>query len=235
MNNQTLEEKIERLPLDVIDLFYDLFSDEIFFKQSILFGIEDFVIENKAKFIEKLIDIEVEKKDRTYFLEYLHSIIKNDLIIQKINENLEISVWSEIDEIYKNDTSLASTLKTDSNLEEAKLKEKTDSNHISHIDVLSEIENPTPSISTPPTPQREATTESQTTLNSLKPLSKDSSTQLSSPNPSLHSSPSIAPYVNPALHIASKLDQNLSNPSASVPKEMYVSKKPDPYHEPLDL
>jgi hypothetical protein len=117
-------------------------------------------------------------------------------------------------------------------LEDIKFAE---ANHISHIDVLSEIENPTPSISAPLTPQREATTESQATPNSLKPSSKDSSTQLSSPNPSLHSSPSIAPYVNPALHIASKLDQNLSNPSASVPKEMYVSKKPDPYHEPLDL
>jgi hypothetical protein len=118
---------------------------------------------------------------------------------------------------------------------ETEIIEKTESNHISHIDVLSEIENPTPSISAPLTPQREATTESQTTPNSLKPSSKDSSTQSSSPNPSFHSSPSIAPYVNPALHIASKLDQNLSNPSASVPKEMYVSKKPDPYHEPLDL
>lgn len=125
-------------------------------------------------------------------------------------------------------------------LEEAKL---ADSNHISHIDVLSEIENPTPSISTTASFQSQVNTNKQTTSNTTNntqnnPSSKLIPTPSTSLNsiPSLHSSdPSVVPYSNPALHIASKLDQNLSTPSASIPKDVYVSKKPDPYHEPVEF
>lgn len=125
-------------------------------------------------------------------------------------------------------------------LEEAKL---ADSNHISHIDILSEIENPTPSIGTTASFQSQVNTNKQTTSNTTNntqnnPSSKlipIPSTSLTS-TPSLRSSdPSVVPYTNPALHIATKLDQNLGTPSASIPKDVYVSKKPDPYHEPVDL
>lgn len=244
MNNQTLEEKIERLPLDAIDLFSDLFSDEAFFKESVLFGIEDFVLENKTKFIEKLIDIEIENKDRNYFSEYLQTITTDNLIIKTIIENLEISIWPEIDEIYKNEKvkiSIQSSL-TDP-LEEAKLNEKIDSSHISHVDILSEIENPTPSISTTSNFQKQInqtdilTTDSPTAgISNSSPKTNIYQINTSTDTPSLHSSdPSVVPYTNPALHIASKLDQNLSTPSASASKDIYVSKKPDPYHEPVEF
>ena len=125
-------------------------------------------------------------------------------------------------------------------LEEAKL---ADSSHISHVDILSEIENPTPSISTTASFQSQVNTSKQTTSNTTNNTQSNPSSKLI-PTPStsltsissLHSSdPSVVPYSNPALHIASKLDQNLSTPSASIPKEVYVSKKSDPYHEPVDL
>ena len=125
-------------------------------------------------------------------------------------------------------------------LEEVKL---ADSNHISHIDVLSEIENPTPSISTTASFQNQTNTNKQTSSNTPIVAQNNSSSRASTAplttstsTPSLHSSdPSVVPYTNPALHIASKLDQNLSTPSASASKDIYVSKKPDPYHEPVEF
>ncbi|MDQ5912530.1 MAG: hypothetical protein QG568_745 [Patescibacteria group bacterium] len=124
------------------------------------------------------------------------------------------------------------------------LTEKTESTHISHQDLLSEIENPTPSISTTTdfqnrvvettvnTPTITATTKPSITTSTALTNSSTNQTQ----SPSLHSSdPSVVPYTNPALHIATKLDQNLGAPSASIPKDVYVSKKPDPYHEPVDF
>lgn len=141
-------------------------------------------------------------------------------------------------------------------LEDAKLSEKTEPTHISHQDLLSEIENPTPSISTTTDFQNRAaqvsvqstqnsqavnvskassttsTTSTASTSTSINSVAATNSTQ----NPSLHSSdPSVTPYTNPALHIATKLDQNLGGPTSSIPKDVYVSKKPDPYHEPVDL
>lgn len=125
-------------------------------------------------------------------------------------------------------------------LEEAKL---ADAGHISHVDILSEIENPTPSINTTATFQKEVSQKINATTGPVAAnigvsTSKSNTLQNNtlSTSPSLHSSdPSVVPYSNPALHIASKLDQNLSTPSASVPKDIYVSKKPDPYHEPVEM
>lgn len=119
----------------------------------------------------------------------------------------------------------------------------SESNHISHIDVLNEIENPTPSISTTTAFQNQANTNKQTTSSTINTSQNNPSTTAnvvppnsSTTNPSLHSSdPSVIPYSNPALHIATKLDQNLSSPSASIPKDIYVSKRPDPYHEPVEM
>ncbi len=42
-----------------------------------------------------------------------------------------------------------------------------------------------------------------------------------------------SPSANPASNIASKLDQKLSAPTATAPREIYQVKKPDPYHEPI--
>jgi len=125
-----------------------------------------------------------------------------------------------------------------------KLSEKTESTHISHQDLLSEIENPTPSISTTTdfqnrtvktavnTPTITATTKPSVATSTALANSSANQTQ----SPSLHSSdPSVVSYTNPALHIASKLDNKLDTPSASIPKDIYISKKPDPYHEPVDL
>ncbi len=129
-------------------------------------------------------------------------------------------------------------------LEEAKLTEKTEPTHISHQDLLSEIENPTPSISTTTEFQNRVvetavntptiTVTARPSVTNSTALTNSSTNQTQSP--SLHSSdPSVTPYTNPALNVATKLDQNLASPSASIPKDVYVSKKPDPYHEPVDF
>ena len=109
-------------------------------------------------------------------------------------------------------------------IEEAKL---TDPEHISHHDLLSEIENPTPSIST--------TTDFQN-QNFVKSSQPQANTPVvkTSANKGINTATTNT-YTNPALNIATKLDQKLSTPSASIPKDIYVSKKPDPYHEPVDL
>lgn len=238
MENSQENEKILKLPVDIIDIFTDLATDDSLYNDLVFFGLDKPLIENvkKESVLNLLIEIEVDKK-RASAKDILKAKLGlKDTEIAQIIKNLEDGLWEEFDEVYKEiEEEKSELIKTVRGTISVETSKSNEANHISHIDVLSEIENPTPSIRAPLTPQREATTESQATPNSLRPLSKDSSTRLSSPNPSLHSSPSIAPYVNPALHIASKLDQNLSNPSASVPKEMYVSKKPDPYHEPLDL
>lgn len=44
---------------------------------------------------------------------------------------------------------------------------------------------------------------------------------------------SSAPAANPASNIAAQLDQKLSSPAATAPREIYQVKKPDPYHEPI--
>lgn len=125
-----------------------------------------------------------------------------------------------------------------------KITEKTESTHISHQDLLSEIENPTPSISTTTEFQNRVvetavntptiTVTARPSVTNSTALTNSSTNQTQSP--SLHSSdPSVTPYTNPALNVATKLDQNLASPSASIPKDVYVSKKPDPYHEPVDF
>ncbi len=133
------------------------------------------------------------------------------------------------------------------NIEEIKFSEPT---HISHHDILSEIENPTPSLDTTTDFQNASNIVSPTnisnttnTANSTQPTTsanpvKPSNTtnpniSPTSTEPSLHSPTPTAPYTNPALQIATKLGQNLSTPSASIPKDIYISKKPDPYHEPV--
>lgn len=132
-------------------------------------------------------------------------------------------------------------------LEEPKLAEKTESDHISHHDILSEIENPTPSLDTTTDFQNASSvtnivnttstgnvTQPTTSANPVKPSNTTNSNIPSTPtSPSLHSPTPTAPYTNPALQIATKLGQNLSTPSASIPKDIYISKKPDPYHEPV--
>ncbi len=120
---------------------------------------------------------------------------------------------------------------------------KNESQKISHQDLLSEIENPTPSISTTASFQNSASktaaSEAAKAASQAAPAgAAASSTGVKSASPaeaSLHSSAAVPAYTNPALKIASKLDQNMSTPSASIPKDIYVSKKPDPYHEPVDL
>ncbi len=127
--------------------------------------------------------------------------------------------------------------------------------HISHLDVLNEIENPTPSLRTTTDFQNiqnqnstSPLAQSQTPVSSSNPLFSSANTSNTPINPtnltpstpftptaSLHSPEPIALYVNPALQISSKLGQNLSTPSVSTSKDVYVSKKPDPYHEPVDL
>lgn len=122
-------------------------------------------------------------------------------------------------------------------IEEAKL---ADPEHISHHDLLSEIENPTPSISTTVDFQNQNFVKSsQPQANT--PVVKTSANKgvntatTTTPDGTIHSSATTNTYTNPALNIATKLDQKLSTPSASIPKDIYVSKKPDPYHELVDL
>lgn len=135
------------------------------------------------------------------------------------------------------------------------LRPTDSSTSISHLDVLNEIENPTPSLRTTTDFQNiqnqnstSPLAQSQTPVSSSNPLFSSANTSNTPINPtnltpstpftptaSLHSPEPIAPYVNPALQISSKLGQNLSTPSVSTSKDVYVSKKPDPYHEPVDL
>lgn len=119
----------------------------------------------------------------------------------------------------------------------------TDQNTISHVDILNEIENPTHSM--------------ETTSQFVKPAVTGSSSNPSTPNTNTSSPvPKVVPSQtisttptnpldlggfginkantsNPAQNIANKLGQNLSAPTTSIPKEVYVSKKLDPYKEPF--
>lgn len=122
-------------------------------------------------------------------------------------------------------------------VEEAKL---TDPEHISHHDLLSEIENPTPSISTTADFQNQnfvksSQPQANTPVVKTSANKRISTAVTTTPDGTIHSSATTNTYTNPALNIATKLDQKLSTPSASIPKDIYVSKKPDPYHEPVDL
>ena len=112
-------------------------------------------------------------------------------------------------------------------------------NTISHVDILSEIENPTPSISTTaqfikPAVVNSNQPTSNLTANTQSPTQK-TTTQTTPTNPLDLGGFGInkANTVNPAQNIANKLDQNLSTPTTSIPKEVYVSKKLDPYKEPI--
>jgi hypothetical protein len=160
-----------------------------------------------------------------------------------LKNTLKRGGYSEIESttILRNfDLNFLPAFKELSKTKEVKTKEnntgdsKTNVNQISHLDLLSEIENPTPSISTTANFQNAApkTESKETTQKNPTPNSpiKNQSTETS-----LHSSTPVAPYINPALNIATKLDQKLSAPSSSIPKDVYVSKKPDPYHEPVEL
>lgn len=228
-----LEEKLEKSNESVRELYDILFFQDDEFEK--VFGIQ---LKDKKglnihdEFIIECFCVAFEIDSQSDLKETLKRGGYSEIEVNSIFKNFEENFMPAFKELIK----LRNIEITEKRFEkETKIDERADANHISHIDVLSEIENPTPSINTTPSFQNQVTTDKQQNSSSFKPSSTNSSTQSSSPNPSLHSSASIAPYVNPALHIASKLDQKLDTPSASLPKDIYISKKPDPYHEPVDL
>lgn len=250
MDTPQENEKLAKLPAGIIEIFTELAIDDSLYNDLIFFGVDKFVAVSakKENVLNALIEIEADKK-RDSAKDVLKAELGfKDVEINQVIENLQDGLWEELDEVYKEmeeeEASFAQIIaktavsQKENPLESAKLAEE---GHISHLDILGEIENPTPSIKTTATFQN---SESKPALASVisteqtKPAPPTSITQ-KSPNPtnttSLHSPTPVAPYTNPALNIGTKLDQKLSAPSSSIPKDVYVSKKPDPYHEPVDL
>lgn len=246
MDNE-LKVKLEKSNQEVKELYTSLIVDDQVFKDTFLSGLNDesyISDEKKLDFVNSVFSVGFEIIGMNEFRKILKDQFGENAGTESILENVtevflpvfyDFNIKQKVEELGINENNTK-----ENPLEEAKL---ADSNHISHIDVLSEIENPTPSINTTANFQKQIvqTNDSNvvnpTTSNRTSP-SKINISQNStfSANSSLHSSdPSVVPYSNPALQIASKLDQNLSTPSASVPKDVYVSKKPDPYHEPVEF
>jgi hypothetical protein len=99
---------------------------------------------------------------------------------------------------------------------------------LNHLDILNEIENPTPSITIQnTTPQPEiapvAIEPKKLTLEEALSGVLPSDGGFTTPN-----------TTHPAEPMAKKLDEKLTNATSSAPKEIYVVKKPDPYHEPIE-
>lgn len=114
--------------------------------------------------------------------------------------------------------------------DESKTHGKIEKDSISHIDILNEIENPTPSIINP---QR---------INPARKNEGPAKNDIDKTSDENEEGPALSAELggfapansqNPAQKIAAQLDKNLSTPSTSIPKEVYVSKKPDPYKEPI--
>jgi hypothetical protein len=103
-----------------------------------------------------------------------------------------------------------------------------DSASLNHVDILNEIENPTPSIvSKEAIPQ---VAEENKAEEVKKPTLEEA---LSGVLPT-EGGFSFNEASHPAEPMAQKLDQKLSNATVTAPKEIYVVKKPDPYHEPIE-
>lgn len=125
----------------------------------------------------------------------------------------------------------------------------TETNNLSHINILDEIENPTPSLKTTASfankpanaPVKAATQTSSTTtaVTTATPTNQPTKikTSIEAIQPSAHLggfADNATGNMHPAEKVAAKLGQNLTAPSASIPKEVYIPKRPDPYHEPIE-
>ncbi len=107
---------------------------------------------------------------------------------------------------------------------------------LSHPDILSEIENPTPSFKSVSGAVSFSSVASDITADAEKKIPRieqGPSTQLDVDSV-LGTEASSEDPLHPAQPLSNKLDRALSTPTSSVPKEIYVSKAPDPYHEPIE-
>jgi len=110
--------------------------------------------------------------------------------------------------------------------EQSQIKKKDDS--LNHVNILSEIENPTPSIKVNIIENlNQGDSEIETTITPLKTHSKDTAAEFGGFTP-------IDNTIHPASPIAAKLSAKLEDATSSVPKEIYHVKKPDPSHEPIE-
>lgn len=225
------ENKLTQVPKEVSMFIENLYVDPIL-EQMVGEDVEDYLVivndlaDQISYYVLGLLSTQ-EFKDNLAEVLYLEGVVD----IQKAYDAIQKFVLSKLN---KKDEAVK-----ENPLEEAKLVE---SGHISHVDVLKEIENPTPSMSSTVdfknSPIKTSTSDGKTnkiaTTNNATSSTKSTPVATTiQPNPSPHSSAPTNTYVNPALNIATKLDQKLSTPSASIPKDIYVSKKPDPYHEPV--
>ncbi|MCF7865576.1 MAG: hypothetical protein K9M11_03670 [Candidatus Pacebacteria bacterium] len=229
IEEKDFEKKLAEAPKDVSLFITGLYVDPTL-EQMIGEDTEDYlVIVNElanqiAYFILGLLTIQ-EFKDNLAEVLYLEGVVE----VQKAYDAINKFVISKLN------------TKEGMNIEENKIEDAklADLAHISHHDLLSEIENPTPSIKTTASFQANLGANIVKTTTPVTAQTNPTTTQKNPTNTStitsLHSPEPVAPYTNPALNIAAKLDQKLSTPSASIPKDIYVSKKPDPYHEPVNL
>lgn len=215
--------------------------------------------ENFSSFIQKYRSSASDKEDladnvRSEVLRYVLKVSTAQQLIDNVVETLDIKpdeaenviadlfsicIPEEIQNYAEGNNPSKDTVREEKHLD----FKNSDANAISHKDLLSEIENPTPSISTTASFQISANKAAATdavktasTPDAFKTAPGNATVRSAEPaESSLHSSATIPAYANPALKIASKLEQNMATPSASIPKDIYVSKKPDPYHEPVDL
>ena len=126
--------------------------------------------------------------------------------------------------------------------EETQTGIQKENSSISHVDILHEIENPTPSLKTTlhfAKPQAQTTssgtpTNTSNTTNTPTTLPEGvRATQTSVAANSVLGGFSVNQPTNPAQRISDMLNKNMETPSVSIPKEVYIPKKPDPYKEPI--
>lgn len=193
-----------------------------------------------------------EKEDRSESIKnslnlYLLDLKEEDETVEDICEILDIEDISEFFDvlILKQDykTLLSKLFERTRELEPVETKQPET---ISHTDILNEIENPTPSIKGLGLKPANTNTQNQVHISSTTDNTISNNTAQTAPTsttpvlpPNLENNLTMGGFslhtpVNPAQKIADKLNQNLQTPSVSIPKEVYVPKKLDPYKEPLE-
>ncbi len=147
----------------------------------------------------------------TKITDFKKALFENLFITEDVAENID-------SECYKNIFNKIETVG----------EKKVDADSLNHQDILSEIENPTPSIaSREPAPQIEV----KALVEEIKKPTLEQALNGVLPT---EGGFSFNENSHPAESIVKKLDEKLSTPTSSLPKEVYVVKKIDPYHEPIE-
>lgn len=221
------ENKNIDLPEDVIEVLTELITDGDYADRLIFDGIK-LSTEKRGSALRSIINNIIEHKNTSDLNGILtkqgFSLLESTIIKNNIEKNL---------------------------LEEGEgVSNNENDSSLNHVDILSEIENPTPSL--PATEPAVAATVSTSTATEQKENQEPTGStpqvttleNITSHKPSLSEAigniPTIGGFkpienpTHPAAPLAEKLDQKLSTSTASAPKEVYHVKTLDPYHEPVE-